>query len=220
VGILFGTIAVFVLFLFSAIAHEVAHGYAALLCGDPTAREAGRLNFNPLVHIDPFYSILMPIFCYFTLGYPFGGGKPVPVNPMFFRNRRRDDIIVSLAGVATNFLIAAVLSLLIRIPLLAPEGSINQVVLGMGIVINLTLGVFNLIPIPPLDGSHVLKYLLPERLRAPYEAVGFFGIVVIALLIGVSYFRNFLLLALVLCIRLLGLDPEFLLVNVVSRFHG
>src|SRR5216110_2335628 len=155
--------------LFSVIAHEYAHGYAALKQGDTTALMLGRLTWNPLKHIDPFLTIIMPLIMYFTLGIALGGAKPVPVDPRKYRNFKRGDIIVSLAGVATNFALAivctgliALVGLLARlVPALDTSAGILQVMLIVGIQINLALFMFNLVPIPPLDGSHVVKYLLP-----------------------------------------------------------
>jgi Zn-dependent protease len=173
--------------LFSVIAHEYAHGYAALLNGDTTARDLGRLTWNPIKHIDPMMTIAMPL----LLGYYshwnviLGGAKPVPVNPRNYRNPVRGDIIVSLAGVATNLALAlvstvgiAATGLLARLaPPLTGFVGVLQAMLIMGITLNLLLFAFNLIPIPPLDGSHVLKYLLPRRWAIHYQRIGMFGLI-------------------------------------------
>jgi len=160
--------------LFSMVAHEYAHGYAALKQGDTTAYALGRLTWNPIPHIDLFMTILLPLLTYFTTGIAFGGAKPVPVIPRNYRNYKRGDIIVSLAGVATNFVIAlCCIPLIILVgflgrvlPVLSNTGAILQSMLLYGILINLALAAFNLIPIPPLDGSHVFKYILPPRGRS------------------------------------------------------
>jgi Zn-dependent protease len=173
--------------LFSVIAHEYAHGYAALKQGDQTALMLGRLTWNPIKHIDPFLTIIMPLIMVFTLGIALGGAKPVPVNPRNYRNFKRGDIIVSLAGVATNFVLAlictiiiAILGLLARlIPALEPSLGILQVMMVVGIQINLGLLMFNLIPIPPLDGSHVMKYLLPPAWSFQYQRMGFLGLILL-----------------------------------------
>lgn len=179
--------------LFSIIAHEYAHGYAALKQGDPTAYQLGRLTWNPIKHIDPFLTILMPL----AMGYMtdwrvmLGAAKPVPVNPRNYRQYKRGDIIVSLAGVATNLAIA--LGCTIVIPILGFVGStapvvtetmaILQVMMIYGVLINLALIVFNLMPIPPLDGSHVMKYLLPPAWSLRYQEMARFGfLILIALL--------------------------------------
>ena len=173
--------------LFSVIAHEYAHGFAALRQGDDTALVLGRLTWNPLKHIDPFLTIIMPLIMYFTLGIALGGAKPVPVNPRKYRNFKRGDIIVSLAGVVTNFALAIICTGLIALfglvarlaPALDTSAGILQVMMVVGIQINLALFMFNLVPIPPLDGSHVVKYLLPPAWSVQYERMGFLGLIIL-----------------------------------------
>ena len=183
--------------LFSVIAHEIAHGYAALKQGDRTALEAGRLSWNPLKHIDPYLTILLPLIMLTgsaLLGgrfVVFGGAKPVPVDPRNYKHIRRGDIIVSLAGVATNFVIAlacgvviVLVGLLARaIPELTETVGILQAMLTIGVMLNFGLIVFNLLPIPPLDGSHVMKYLLPRPLAIRYVQFGRYGMLVLMLLL-------------------------------------
>jgi Zn-dependent protease len=175
--------------LFSVIAHEYAHGYAALRQGDPTAYQLGRLTWNPIKHIDPFLTIIMPL----MLGimsqgrFILGGAKPVPVNPRNYRNFKRGDIIVSLAGVFVNLLLAlactgviALVGLLSRAaPGAGPTVGIIQVMMAYGVAINLMLIAFNLIPIPPLDGSHVMKYLLPPAWALRYQEISRFGLLIL-----------------------------------------
>lgn len=178
--------------LFSVIAHEIAHGYAALKQGDPTARDLGRLTWNPVKHIDPFLTIIMPLVLYYATGLALGGAKPVPVNPGNYRNVRRGDIIVSLAGVTVNlilaFLCAAVIAVLGWVARAAPAlesgAGFLQVMMVLGIRINLMLLMFNLIPIPPLDGSHVMKYLLPAKASIYYQRMGFAGLIILILLLN------------------------------------
>ena len=186
--------------LFSVIAHEIAHGYAALKQGDRTALDAGRLSWNPLRHIDPYLTILLPLLMLTgsaLLGgrfVVFGGAKPVPVDPRNYRNLRRGDIIVSLAGVATNFLIAigcgvaiVLCGLVARaLPALTDTIGIMQAMLTVGVMLNFGLIVFNLLPIPPLDGSHVMKYLLPRSLALRYVQFGRYGMLVLMLLLFVG----------------------------------
>lgn len=180
--------------LFSIVAHEYAHGYAAFRMGDPTAQRLGRLTWNPLKHLDPVLSFLLPLATYFGSGGGFilGAAKPVPVDPRNYRELRKGDIIVSLAGVATNLVIALLcIPLIALIGLLASAmpGAVGvlgpvQFVLSYGVFLNLILIVFNLLPIPPLDGSHVLKYLLPPRIAAQYVKLGMYGMaILVALLI-------------------------------------
>ena len=179
--------------LFSVIAHEYAHGYAALRQGDSTALEMGRLTWNPIKHIDPVLTIVMPLVMGLASGWRImlGGAKPVPVNPANYRNLRRGDIIVSLAGVATNGVIAIAATILIALfgllarvaPITHDTVAILQVMMIYGILINLGLIAFNLIPIPPLDGSHVVKYLLPPALAIRYVQLARFGFIILILLI-------------------------------------
>lgn len=184
--------------LFSMVAHEYAHGYAALKQGDTTALDEGRLTFNPAKHIDPFMTVILPV-SLAVAGLPiFGGAKPVPVNPANYVHYRRGDIIVSLAGIFTNLMIAIVF-----VPLVILVGILGQKVVGLaqplgilqlmllqGVGINLILALFNLIPLPPLDGSHVFKYLLPIRLAILYQRMATVGFL---LLFALLYFGGNLL---------------------------
>ena len=183
--------------LFSVIAHEIAHGYAALKQGDRTALEAGRLSWNPIKHIDLYLTILLPLIMLTgsaLLGGPFvvfGGAKPVPVDPRNYKHVRRGDIIVSLAGVATNFVIALACGVAIFLtglvarsaPALTETIGIIQAMLTIGVMLNFGLIVFNLLPIPPLDGSHVMKYLLPRPLAIRYVQFGRYGMLILMLLL-------------------------------------
>ena len=180
--------------LFSVIAHEIAHGYAALKQGDDTAQKLGRLSWNPIKHIDPFLTILMPLIMGLATGWRImlGGAKPVPVNPSNYRNLKRGDIIVSLAGVAANFVIAVGCTAAIAIfgglssivPAISKPVGILQVMMIYGVTINLMLIAFNLIPIPPLDGSHVMKYLLPPAWSLRYQAMTRYGLVILILMLS------------------------------------
>jgi Zn-dependent protease len=186
--------------LFSVIAHEIAHGYAALKQGDRTALEAGRLSWNPIKHIDPYLTILLPLLMLTgsaLLGgrfVVFGGAKPVPVDPRNYRHVRRGDIIVSLAGVATNLLIALACGALIvatgllarAVPGLEQTIGILQAMFTIGVMLNFGLIVFNLLPIPPLDGSHVMKYLLPRPLAIRYVQLSRYGLLILMLLLFVG----------------------------------
>jgi Zn-dependent protease len=181
--------------LFSIIAHEIAHGYAALKQGDTTALSLGRLTWNPIKHIDPFMTIVLPIMLALVHAPIIGGAKPVPVNPRNYKHFKRGDIIVSLAGVFTNFLIAlgctagaALVGLLDRLaPALSESWVILQAMMLVGIGLNLLLVSFNLIPIPPLDGSHVVKYLLPPSWAVQYQRIGFFGIIILLFVVRGSF---------------------------------
>ena len=179
--------------LLSVVAHEYAHGYAALRQGDPTAMQLGRLTLNPLKHIDPWMSVLFPALLWFGSGgqFVFGAAKPVPVNPRHYRSYRRGDIIVSSAGIVTNlglFIVCLLLSIMFGIVggLLQPaEGllAVGQRMLFWGIWLNILLAFFNLIPIPPLDGSHLLYHLLPPELGARYRQLSRYGFLILLALI-------------------------------------
>ena len=179
-----------VVLLFSAVLHEIAHGYMAERLGDETARRAGRLTLNPLVHLDPYGSILMPILLLLASGgsFFFAAAKPVPYNPDNLKDPRSGSAKIALAGPATNFLLALVFGIAVRIGIVA--GAPDQFVglLAMVVYINVILGIFNLIPIPPLDGSRVLFAALPQtpsmaRIADSLEHWGFF-VVLIFVLVG------------------------------------
>lgn len=157
------TIFSLVVLLFSVMIHEIAHGSVALYLGDPTAKYAGRLTLNPLKHLDPFGSIVLPLLLLFITsgqGPIFGWTKPVPINPYNFRDQKWGGLKVSIAGPATNFLIAIFFSLLIKFLSLSPAMLAFFTIIA---IYNFAWGIFNLVPIPPLDGSHILFALLPQR---------------------------------------------------------
>jgi Zn-dependent protease len=173
--------------LFSVIAHEVAHGYIAYRCGDSTAKNSGRLTFNPLPHVDLFGTIIFPALLMLT-NSPFliGWAKPVPVNPYNFRNPGRDDIYVSLAGIATNLLLAVLSTVLFGVYINfvpASAGDALIIIFKYGIQINVLLAVFNLMPVPPLDGSWVLYHLLPGNLADAYRKLFPYGFLILMLLL-------------------------------------
>ena len=178
--------------LFAMVAHEYAHGYAAFKQGDMTAYQLGRLTWNPIKHIDPFMTVLLPVMLFFLGGPIFGGAKPVPVNPSNYRHFRRGDIIVSLAGIATNLVIALVSVPLViavgllgtTLPALVKPLGIVQLMLVQGIFINLILAAFNLMPVPPLDGSHVFKYILPPRWALAYQRLAGVGLLLLFALLS------------------------------------
>jgi Zn-dependent protease len=172
--------------LFAVIAHEVAHGYVACRCGDPTAKLAGRLTLNPLPHIDLFGTIVFPLVLLLT-NAPFliGWAKPVPVNPYNFRNPSRDHLWVSLAGVSTNLMLAVACTILLGV-IARISGTTNGalgLMLQYGIVINVILAVFNILPIPPLDGSWVLYHLLPRELAENYRRLFPYGFIILIVLL-------------------------------------
>jgi Zn-dependent protease len=190
--------------LFSVVLHEIAHGWMALRLGDPTARDLGRLTLNPLPHIDLIGSIVVPALSLLTAGTVFiAWAKPVPVNPGYFKHQRRDDILVSVVGPLSNLVVAAACALLYGITIALtgsvntmPEGTEREVVLfiqkmfSFGITMNIFLAVFNLLPVPPLDGSHVVASLLPPELGVRYRQIGFAGIILILLMMRVPFVRD------------------------------
>jgi Zn-dependent protease len=179
--------------VFSLTAHEYAHGVAALREGDDTAYMLGRLTLNPVPHIDPWMSLILPALLWYTTNgrFTFGGAKPVPVNPRKYRNYKRGDIVVSAAGVVTNLMIAVTCALIFVViglaapamPALVPAADTAQRMMVLGIWINLVLCFFNLIPIPPLDGSHLFYHLLPPGLGARYRSLQRFGFLPLLVLI-------------------------------------
>lgn len=183
--------------VFSIVLHEVAHGWVAYRQGDATAAMLGRLTLNPVPHIDPVGSLLLPAMMALTpTGMILGWAKPVPVNPRNFRNYKRGDILVSLAGVTVNFLLAFAFAILwaasewgFRLaPDMAGIWAAVEKMADYGVRINFALMLFNLIPIPPLDGSHVFAYLLPARLAVPYRQLGMRGMIVLFLLLFLGGF--------------------------------
>ena len=188
---LFATLKIIILII-SVILHEVMHGLVALRFGDHTAKQAGRLTLNPLPHIDPIGSILMP-FLFIISGSPFmlGMAKPVPVNPLNFTDLRKGELFVSLAGGGTNFVLAIAAAIILYIiNHLGINSELLSRTLSFAFLLNLSLGIFNLIPIPPLDGSRVVMSQLPYRLAQAYARLEPYGlIIIIALLFLTNIFQ-------------------------------
>lgn len=173
--------------LFAFVAHEWGHAYAALKQGDPTALNAGRLTFNPIVHIDPFRTIIVPAILLSLSGIAVGGAKPCPVNPSNFHNYRRGDIIVSLAGVAMNMLVAIASTLLFlalgllgrAVPSSSAVLSVIQQMLQISVMYNLLLFFLNLLPIPGFDGAHVLVHFLPPSTAMTFRRLENFSLLIL-----------------------------------------
>jgi Zn-dependent protease len=154
-----GNLFLYVVIIISAIVHEYAHAWAAFRQGDPTAKYAGRLTLNPLAHLDWWGTVLMPLMLLYFFHMFFGYAKPVPINPYNFRDQRKGMIWVSIAGVGANFLIAVVLGMFVR---LVPNFFLNPF-LAFIVMVNIWLGLFNLLPFPPLDGSKLLMAAVDYR---------------------------------------------------------
>src|SRR3989339_280333 len=155
---------IIIILIMSVVIHEVSHSYAALALGDSTAKYEGRLTLNPLSHLDPVGSVLVPLIGYFAGGFIIGWAKPVPFNPYNLRNQRWGESIVAFAGPAANICLALIFGLLIRFGVLIQFGEAFVQIAVMIVFINLILATFNLIPIPPLDGSKILFSVLPNSL--------------------------------------------------------
>jgi len=191
-------------FLFAISVHESAHAWMASRCGDQTARLLGRVSLNPLRHIDPIGTVVLPALAMFYHFPMIGWAKPTPVNPLHFKNKVRDDILTSVAGPVSNLLVAvAAVTGMALIALSSPVGRavVNNIAAGyltetqsvlmpltlllyQAMIINVLLAVFNLIPVPPLDGSHVLRHFLPDAMRRTYDTVGMFGMLLLFLMGG------------------------------------
>jgi Zn-dependent protease len=189
--------------LFSVVAHEYAHAWTAYRQGDPTAYMLGRLTLNPVSHIDPMMSVLVPVGLWLLShgAFTFGAAKPVPINPRNFRNYRRGDLIVSSAGIVTNLLLAVACALAFvglgiaggALPASRGVLSILQRMVFYGVFLNYILAFFNLIPVPPLDGSHIFYHLLPPAQGARYRQLGRFGFVLILAIFMIPSLGNILL---------------------------
>jgi Zn-dependent protease len=200
ISILFQMIA----FLFAISVHESAHAWTASRCGDPTARMLGRVTLNPIKHIDPIGTVLLPLVAAVSHIPLLGWAKPTPVDPRNFRNPVRDDILTSVAGPVSNFVVATGALILLWIISLTSETGhvlVHGMASGMGglsgsildpavlliyelMIINVVLAVFNLIPVPPLDGSHVIRHFMSDSVRSVYDSIGIFGLLALVYLGG------------------------------------
>ena len=174
--------AVITILILSLAIHEAAHAFVANLCGDPTAKEQGRLTLNPIAHIDPVMTLIVPLFLWMSTGFLFGGAKPVPVSPHRLRHPLRDMSLVAIAGPLSNILLAILFTVLFKASIYwghYEPGALMPTALYWGVIANVFLAVFNMVPIPPLDGSRVMAYLLPSGLRASYMRLESFGLMIV-----------------------------------------
>ncbi|MDR1359868.1 MAG: site-2 protease family protein [Deltaproteobacteria bacterium] len=217
--------------LFGIICHEVAHGWVACKLGDPTAKLSGRLTLNPLPHIDPLGFGVFAVTALSPSPLVFGWAKPVPIQPRYFRSPRQGMILVSLAGPLANILVALLCAGLLRlVSNLVSSGLVSSslpltvagVALALGVIINCALACFNLIPVPPLDGSHILSGLLPRELARWYEQLGRYGLILVVLLLLTGVLSSVLVpcisLTLDLVSALTGLDSNRILLLSRLRF--
>ncbi len=190
--------------VFAIVFHEVAHGWVANRLGDHTARDMGRLTINPLPHIDIVGTVILPVLCIIAGSPIFGYAKPVPINPYNFRNPKKDMALSSIAGPAVNFIMAILATVLLRLVIAPLEGKVPEpywswlatplaYMLIYAIYINVILGVLNLIPIPPLDGSRIVYWLLPDKLAAAYYQVERFGIILLMILMFSGIFGKIMM---------------------------
>lgn len=194
-----------VLFFFAIIIHEISHGWVAYKLGDPTAKYSGRLTLNPFVHIDPLGTILLPIVLVLMHSpVVFGWAKPVPVNFWNLRKPQQDMIWVGLAGPLANIILGIILAVILKSPLVTNAYSAD--ILKTAIVINFVLAVFNLIPIPPLDGSRVLMGLLPRETAMSYTLLEPFGFLIVFMLLFFGLFERIIWPIVGLLLKLLNLN--------------
>ncbi len=217
-------------FVLSVILHEVTHGWVAEKLGDPTARNAGRLTLNPIRHIDLFWTIIMPLLLILSkAGTIVGGAKPVPINPYNFKNPKRDMALSSLAGPGMNLTLAVLFAFLLRVILPGIENFVPArlwesaalpiaLMLGSGVMINVALAVFNMIPIPPLDGSRILYWLLPDKQAAYFYRLEPFGIFILIALLSFGILGTMLWSVIIYALYfLLGQDILVFLISYLIK---
>ena len=185
------TIAVYLVpVLFAISLHEASHGYAARYFGDPTASNQGRLSLNPIRHIDPFGTVILPLLLYLTIQVPFGYAKPVPVDFSRLRNPKKQMAWVAFAGPGSNFVMGfAWMIAFVVLSVLPPTeiGAFLRKMAGAGVSVNAAMFVFNMIPVPPLDGGRIMTGILPMSLARPYASIERYGMYVFGALVLLMY---------------------------------
>lgn len=181
-------IVIIAILIMSVVIHEVSHGVAALALGDSTAKYQGRLTLNPFAHLDPLGSVIVPMIGYLLGDFIIGWAKPVPFNPYNLKNQKWGEAIVAAAGPISNIIIAIVFGLIMR--LVAPALNLNETFLSLAsfvVIINITLAIFNLVPVPPLDGSKILFSILPYRMQSLRYSIERYGLILVIIFLTVIW---------------------------------
>jgi Zn-dependent protease len=199
-----GFIVSFSLLIIAMTIHEFSHGWVAYMLGDHTAADQGRLTLNPLAHIDPIGTVLLPLILFITTAgqFVFGAAKPVPINYWALKNPRRDMLLIGLAGPLSNLIAAIILSVILNF--LAPSSLAAYLIRSLAFI-NIILGVFNLIPIPPLDGSRILAGLLPPSLAQSYYRIEPYGFIILIVLLALGLLNLIVWPAVMITARIIGI---------------